>query len=427
IAMSLSKTSDLDLLLIGKTGNGKSALGNAILRRKCFQSVPSTTSVTKEIDTEVSEFEGRIIKVVDGPGVGDTRMDDPESKQLVVNAMHFAIAANPRGYHAFLLVVKFGGRFTSEDQDTIKFLKQVFGQTFVQQFCILVMTCGDNFEKEVLNTSFKDWCQGQSGVFLELVKECNNRVLLFDNRNADEEKQVKQLKELIEMVDHLRSQGRRYTDENFKRAAKERERLLLDAKRPMIQEETMSSLSLILQKLQIIQCTIEPEKRISHLDELFLKCEDILDSIIEQDKQTGIFEDLKQTVKSVIETIFSEISFSQRMIEEKQKLNDKEEEMSRLFKEQLNLMEEEYKYQLEQDRIEQDRRHQLKEEQETIIRSRLEEQETLQQRIKEIEKEETARQLEKIAQLEEKYREEKKKNEEGFFGKVVQFVSWLFN
>ncbi|KAK0046789.1 protein AIG1 [Biomphalaria pfeifferi] len=107
---------EIDLLLIGKTGNGKSALGNLILDYEACVSEPSATSVTKEVCDDVNEINGRIIKVMDSPGVEDTDWENDEATNSVVNALCQAIVINPQGYHAFLLVVKFGGRFTKEDK-----------------------------------------------------------------------------------------------------------------------------------------------------------------------------------------------------------------------------------------------------------------------------------------------------------------------
>ncbi|CAL1526061.1 unnamed protein product [Lymnaea stagnalis] len=135
-----------------------------ILKGNFFESKAVMTSVTKRMQMHHSEFNGRTIMIVDGPGIVDTDLDDEAGVKIVVDAINKTIAANPEGYHAFLLVARFGGRFTKEDKKTINILKGIFGPDFVKNDCILCMTWGDNFDVRE-NGQFKPWCLVQTGVF----------------------------------------------------------------------------------------------------------------------------------------------------------------------------------------------------------------------------------------------------------------------
>ncbi|XP_059159825.1 uncharacterized protein LOC131943638 isoform X1 [Physella acuta] len=176
----------INVLLIGKSGNGKSATANTIVGHRRFSNRSSGSCSTQKVDYHIAEYEGHLIKVVDGLSVCNTRLDNERSIGELIDATKVALAVNPEGYHAFLFVLKYGNRFTYEEQVTVQVLKKIFGDNFVRDFGILIITCGDIFQQEQDAKDFEalifnEWCQSQDGAFRDFMNEFEGRILLFDN------------------------------------------------------------------------------------------------------------------------------------------------------------------------------------------------------------------------------------------------------
>ncbi|XP_055870845.1 uncharacterized protein LOC106050165 [Biomphalaria glabrata] len=312
---------EVDLLLIGKTGNGKSSLGNSIMRKAVFEFNDTLSTVTQAIADAVCEFHGTRIKVVDGPGIGDIDKSQEKGTVDIINSMSEAIAINPRGYHAFLLVFKFGSRLTSEDKNVISILKKIFGESFFVKYCILVMTCGDQFESDI-SIDFLDWVANQRcTVFRSFLEECSNRIVLFNNKTADKERQEGQLMKLLNIVKTLKLQNCRYADEHYFTGKTNRDYLTVEAQKDFIEEEALREANVIDETLKVILDSTRSERNTVLFKDLLDRSKNLLKYLLDKDKSTGVLESITQIVSSLISSIQDELKFSERIGNEKEKLN----------------------------------------------------------------------------------------------------------
>ncbi|RHZ35880.1 GTPase [endosymbiont GvMRE of Glomus versiforme] len=204
-----------NILIIGITGNGKSALANVLTDTSQFAENASSTSVTKNFQpSNVFEYQGKKYRIIDNIGFGDT---NNISEKDILFKVGEGIHSAKEGINQVLFVFK--GRFAPEQIAVFNLFKDFVAEAGITSFTTLVRTNFADFRSKEKCQEDKDALFNESNKELgEIINSCNG-IIYVDNPSLpviDEE----------EDSEDEREEKQKKISRNEKKRKESRERLL---------------------------------------------------------------------------------------------------------------------------------------------------------------------------------------------------------